>query len=60
MKIEICECNCHKKNEHVLHIVPCCRMSCAKYLNEDGSFDWIEVGKMMRKHNIKGDYNDKQ
>ena len=53
MKIDICECACHRKNESILHCVPCCQMTYAKYINDDGSFDWVEVGKAIRRAGIR-------
>lgn len=59
MKIEICECNCHIKNKNIMHFMPCCPVSGEKYINEDGSLDWLKLGEAMTKqHNIKIYYDD--
>ena len=59
---EICECECHKKGQTIMHFMACCELTYEKYLNEDGSLDNNEYALALgrRRDFLNGTSNSKR
>jgi len=49
----ICECECHREDKQIKHIVDCCSLCYCKYINEEREIDYIAWAKHYRERNKK-------
>jgi hypothetical protein len=50
---EICECECHREDKQIIHIMPCCSLTYCKYITKDGKIDYIAWAKHYRENTKK-------